>query len=86
LKVTILKKICLVGGKASGLMELVVPDIERIKIIKIDGNKVHLTGYQGGGGSGYGADEVYGRIANFIIYMASWSGWPMQGGIKNDTK
>ena len=47
-------------------------DIEWIKIIKIDGNKVHLTGYQGGGGSGQGADEVYGRIENSTLLL-TWA-------------
>jgi hypothetical protein len=43
-------------------------DIERIKIIKIDGNKVHLTGWQGGGGKS-DTDEVYGVItaANKVL-------------------
>ena len=40
-----------------------------INIIKIDGNKVHLTGYSGGGGSGNDADEVYGRMKIQIYYL-----------------
>jgi len=44
-------------------------DIEWIKIIKIDGNKVHLTGYQGGGGTGNDANEVYGRIENSTLLL-----------------
>jgi hypothetical protein len=44
-------------------------DIEYIKIIKIEGNKVHLTGYQGGGAQGIDADEVYGRIENSTLLL-----------------
>ena len=50
-------------------------DIEWLKIIKIDGDKVHLTGYSGGGGSGIAADEVYGRIENSILYL-TWTDTP----------
>ena len=45
---------------------------ERIKIIKIDGNKVHLTGYNGGGGGGSGSEEVYGRIESSTLLLT----WP----------
>jgi hypothetical protein len=57
-------------------------DIVRLKIIKIDGNKVHLTGYNGGGGSGIDADEVYGRIENSTLLLT----WPAaaRGGCKNE--
>ena len=44
--------------------------IKRIKIIKIDGNKVHLTGYLGGGqgpDADTDIDEVYGRIENSTL-------------------
>ena len=47
-------------------------DIERIKIIKIDGNKVHLTGLQGGGAAGSSTDQVYGRIENSTLLLT----WP----------
>jgi hypothetical protein len=50
-------------------------DLERIKIIKIDGNKVHLTGYMGGSVTGIDADEVYGRIENSTLLL-TWKGWP----------
>ena len=49
-------------------------DLERIKIIKVDGNKVHLTGNMGGGGTGIDADEVYGRIENSTLLL-TWKGW-----------
>ncbi|UCD32090.1 MAG: hypothetical protein JSV38_15235 [Desulfobacterales bacterium] len=38
-----------------------------IKIIKIDGNKVHLTGYASGAASG--TDEVSGRIENSTLIL-----------------
>ena len=44
---------------------------ERIKIIKIDGNKVHLTGYAAGA-SGLGTDEVSGRIEDSTLLL-TWS-------------
>ena len=44
-------------------------DIVYINIIKIDGNKVHLTGYLGGGGQGIDADEVYGHIENSTLLL-----------------
>ena len=50
-------------------------DFERIKIIKIDGNKVHLTGYLAGSARGIDADEVYGRIENSTLLL-TWKGWP----------
>jgi hypothetical protein len=51
-------------------------DYEEIKIIKIDGNKVHLTGYNGGGGGGSGSEEVYGRIENSTLFLT----WPGTAG------
>jgi hypothetical protein len=48
-------------------------DTAYIKIIKIDGNKVHLTGYLGGGGYGDDSDEVYGRIENSTLLL-TWLG------------
>ena len=44
---------------------------EHIKIIKIDGNKVHLTGYSEGGNYP-DTDEVYGRIENSTLLLT----WP----------
>ena len=41
---------------------------ERIKIIKIDGNKVHLTGYAAGAGN-IGKDEVSGRIEKSTLIL-----------------
>jgi hypothetical protein len=52
-------------------------DIYHLKILKIDGNKVHLTGVFGGGGSGIDVDEVYGRIENstlLLTWPAAWEG------------
>jgi hypothetical protein len=46
---------------------------ERIKIIKIDEHKVHLTGYtEGGTGTYPDTDEVYGRIENSTLLLT----WP----------
>ncbi len=50
--------------------------IKRLKIIKIDGNKVHLTGLSGGEGSEPDADEVYGRIENSTLLLT----WPATSG------
>ena len=47
----------------------------RIKIIKIDGKKVHLTGYSAGGPSSY-TDEVSGRIENSTLILT----WGAIGG------
>lgn len=44
---------------------------ERIKIIKIDGDKVHLSGYMEGGPHP-DTDEVYGRIENSSLLLT----WP----------
>ena len=46
----------------------------RIKIIKIDGNKFHLTGYASGAASG--TDEVSGRIENSTLILT----WGAFGG------
>jgi hypothetical protein len=51
-------------------------DIEYIKIIKMDGNKIHLTGFNGDGGGGAGTDEVYGRIENSTLLLS----WPAAAG------
>jgi hypothetical protein len=48
-----------------------ISDIVRIKIIKIDGNKVHLTGWMSGGAHN-DLDEVYGRIENSTLLLT----WP----------
>ena len=47
-------------------------DTYSLKIIKIDGNEVHLTGFFGGGGSGHDDTDVYGRIENSILLLT----WP----------
>jgi hypothetical protein len=44
---------------------------ERIEITKIDGNKVHLSGYQAGIAFP-DTGEVYGRIENSTLYLT----WP----------
>ncbi len=44
----------------------------RIEIIKIDGNKVNLTGYAQGGISATASDKVYGRIENSTLFLT----WP----------
>ena len=46
----------------------------RIEIIKIDGNKVNLTGYAQGGISATASDKVYGRIENSTLLLT----WPDQ--------
>jgi hypothetical protein len=45
----------------------------RIEIIKIDGNKVNLTGYAEGSGFSPTTDEVYGRIENSTLVLT----WPV---------
>ena len=45
---------------------------QHIKIIKIDGDKVHLTGYSEGGNHP-DTDEVYGRIENSTLLLT----WPV---------
>ena len=47
-------------------------DLERIKIIKIDGNKIHLTGLYAGTSNHPDTDEVYGRIENSTLFI-TWS-------------
>ena len=47
---------------------------ENLKIIKIDGNKVHLTGFQEGGNYP-DTDKVSGRIENSILLLS----WPAAG-------
>ncbi len=49
----------------------------RIKIIKIDGNKVYLTGYSEGGPYP-DTDEVYGRIENSTLFL-TWPGASLEG-------
>jgi len=46
-----------------------------INIIKIDGNKVHLTGYTSGSDYSPDTDEVYGRIENSTLLLS----WPLAG-------
>jgi hypothetical protein len=59
-------------------------DIYHLKIIKIDGNKVDLTGFFGGGGGGPGSDEVIGRIENSTLLLS----WPAQweGNCKDELR
>jgi hypothetical protein len=45
---------------------------ERIKISEIDGNKVHLTGFQDFAAFAGSSDEVYGRIENSTLILT----WP----------
>ena len=45
---------------------------ERIKISEIDGNKVHLTGFQDISDFGGSSDEVYGHIENSTLILT----WP----------
>ena len=44
-----------------------------MKIIKIDKNKVYLTGFNEGGGYAADSDEVYGRLENSTLLLA-WRG------------
>ena len=46
-----------------------------INIIKIDGNKVHLTGYTARSDYSPDTDEVYGRIENSTLLLT----WPLAG-------
>jgi hypothetical protein len=48
---------------------------QHIKILKIEGNKVHLTGFTQGFGSVPDADEVYGSIENSALLLT----WPAAG-------
>jgi hypothetical protein len=50
--------------------------IYQIKIIKIDGKKVQLTGSRGTDTSGSGADKVYGHVENSTVLLT----WPIAGG------
>ena len=68
LRVLILKKICLVCGKVTGLSYKGETGKERIKIIKIDEKRVHLTGYTEGG-TYPDTEEVYGRIENSTLLL-----------------
>ena len=47
----------------------------RIKIIKIDGNKVHLTGFSEGDSVSADTEEVYGHLENTILLLT----WPAAG-------
>jgi hypothetical protein len=47
----------------------------RIQIIKIDGNRVDLTGYTARGDYWADTDEVYGRIVNSALILT----WPQAG-------
>jgi len=46
-----------------------------INIIKIDGDKVHLTGYTAKSDYSPDTDEVYGRIENSTLLLT----WPLAG-------
>ena len=48
---------------------------KHINIIKIDGNKVHLTGFTARSDYSPDTDEVYGRIENSTLFLA----WPLAG-------
>lgn len=50
--------------------------IYQLKIIKIDGNKVHLSGSRGTDNSGSSDDEVYGHQENSALFLT----WPTTGG------
>jgi hypothetical protein len=50
---------------------------QRIKIMKIDGNKVYLTGYSEGGPHP-DTDEVYGRIENSTLFL-TWPAAALEG-------
>ena len=54
-----------------------------INITKIDGNKVHLTGYSAGG-SVPDTDEVYGRIENSTLLLTWPTAW--RGGCKDELR
>jgi hypothetical protein len=47
----------------------------RIKIIKIDGNKVHLTGFSEGDSMSADTEEVYGDLENSTLLLR----WPAAG-------
>ena len=48
---------------------------ENIKINKVEGSEVHLTGFMAGGGVDPDTDEVYGRIENSTLLLT----WPAAG-------
>jgi hypothetical protein len=50
--------------------------IYQLKIIKIDGNKVHLTGTRGTDTFDSGDNEVYGHVENSTLLLT----WPISGG------
>ena len=53
----------------------------RINILKIDGNKVNLTGFIQGSSVSASSDEVYGRLENSALLLT----WPVAGeGGTND--
>ena len=51
---------------------------KRINIIKIDGNKIDLTGYSSGGDHWADTEEVYGRIENSDLILR-WPGAGLNG-------
>ena len=57
---------------------------KRINIIKIDGNKVGLTGYSSGGDHWAGTDDVSGRIENSALLL-TWPGVGLNGVIDRFT-
>ena len=57
---------------------------KRINIIKIDGNKVALTGFSSGGDHWAGTDDVYGRIDNSALLL-TWPGAGLNGVIDRFT-
>ena len=48
---------------------------KHINIVKIDGNKVHLTGFTARSDYSPDTDEVYGRIENSTLFLT----WPLAG-------
>jgi hypothetical protein len=60
-----------VGKTASGAYSKKI----RIKILKIDGNDVNLTGFVEGSGSWAASEEVYGRLENSTLLIT----WPAVG-------
>jgi hypothetical protein len=52
-----------------------VQGMEQIKIIKVEGNEVHLTGFMGGGGEEADTDKVYGRIEGATLVLTWPEGW-----------
>ena len=52
----------------------------RIKIIKIEGNKVHLTGFMQGDSTSSDTEKVYGHLENSTLLLT----WPAAGAGVNE--